>query len=75
MNDTNYRLIFCGNIRDLRRRQGLSQEEMAKLLEIDVSTLQSLEEGTIPAQLSGDIVFRISEVFHLKPESLFSARE
>lgn len=72
MNNANYRSIFCDNIRSLRDKQGLSQEKMAELLEIDVSALQSLEAGTIPTQLSGDIVFRISEVFHLEPGSLFS---
>lgn len=68
-------LIFGQNIRILRKKNKLSQAEMAKCLEIGIKTLSSLERGEIPPRLSCDILFRIYNKFGVYPGDMFSPLE
>ncbi len=65
-------LIFCYNIRFLRRKYKLSRAEMAKRLGIGVQTLRALEKDEIPSRLSCEILFRIYNEFGICPKNIFS---
>lgn len=68
-------LIFCENIRFLRKQNNLSQAEMAELLGIGIKSLRSLEKDRIPSRLSCDILFRIYTAFGVYPGDIFSPLE
>ena len=42
---------FCCNIRYLRKKNGLTQKQMAKKLKISVGYVRMLERGQIPARM------------------------
>lgn len=64
--------IFCENIKKLRKKNGLSQKEMAQKLDISVKSLSTLEKGAIPSRLSVSIVFKIYKIFGIKPAQMFA---
>ena len=63
--------MFCGNVKRLRKREGLTRKEMAARLGIGVETLARLERGEIPPRLSVEVVCRISREFGIHPKELF----
>ena len=63
--------IFCKNIRDLRKRQNLSQKEMANILGIGVKSLSMIENDVLPPCLNCEILFRIQNYFGIKPPNMF----
>ncbi|MBQ8497711.1 MAG: helix-turn-helix transcriptional regulator [Clostridia bacterium] len=63
--------IFCENIRKIRLEYGLSKKEMAKILEIGIKSLNSLENGKIPPRLNCLIFYKIQENFGIRPGDLF----
>lgn len=46
MDETNIRKIFGENVKFYRKKQGLSQEQLAELLEISTNHLSVIETGT-----------------------------
>ena len=64
--------IFCENIADLRKKEGLSLVRMASELHISVKSLKTLEAGTMPPMLSAEILFTIQESFGVTPADMFS---
>ena len=54
---------FMQNITDLRKQNGLSKRQMAKLLGVSVRTITRLEKGELPPNLSIKTVFRIQTHF------------
>lgn len=64
--------IFCENIKKLRKKNGLSQKEMAQKLDISVKSLSTLEKGAIPSRLSVSIVFKIYKIFGIKSAQMFA---
>ena len=54
---------FMRNITDLRKQNGLSKRQMAKLLGVSVRTITRLERGDFPSNLSVRIVFQIQKHF------------
>lgn len=64
--------IFCENIKKLRKKNGLSQKEMAQKLDISVKSLSTLEKGAIPSRLSVSIVIKIYKIFGIKPAQMFA---
>ena len=59
MNKDIYISNFCSNVKRLRKDNGLSKQEMAKILGIGTKSLSMIEQGTLPKQLSVDITFEI----------------
>lgn len=64
--------IFCENIKKLRKKNGLSQKEMAQKLDISVMSLSTLEKGAVPSRLSVSIVIKIYKIFGIKPAQMFA---
>lgn len=46
MDKTNIRKIFGENVKFYRKKQGISQEQLAELLEISTNHLSVIETGT-----------------------------
>lgn len=63
--------IFCENIKKIRLKYGLSKKGMAKILEIGIKSLNSLENGKIPLRLNCLIFYKIQENFGIRPSDLF----
>ena len=70
-NDPSIR-ILCRNIQRLRRRTGLSQKDMAALLQISIYSLRRLENGQLPPRLGINFLFSISRHFKMTPARLLS---
>lgn len=75
MNISQDALNFCCNIAYLRKKHGMTQAEMAKILDVGVGTVRKLEHGIIPPRLSAAVVCRVSDHFHIHPSTLFSPLE
>lgn len=67
-------LIFCENVRLLRKREGLTQKEMAKRLKISVKSLSRIEKGTVPPRLSCEIVVNIYFEFGIDTSDVLKKR-
>lgn len=65
-------LIFCKNIRALRKYYNLSKEKMARLLGISVTSLTKIENGKVPDRLSCNILVRIYNIFGIKMSEIFT---
>ena len=58
------------NICYLRRRDGLTQVEMAKILGICVATYRKIEKMEPTVRLHGQIILRVSRYFHYSVDDL-----
>lgn len=56
---------------ELRKEHGLSKKSMAEKLEIGVSSLNKIESGEYPPNLSAKVVINIYKNFGVKPEEQF----
>ncbi len=65
MKENSCEILFCKNVSHLRRKNNLSQREMANKLNIGVGTLRKLESGTIPKRASIEILWCIYEKFNI----------
>ena len=63
-------LIFCENIRALRKSTGLSIFAMAGRLRISPKTLILLERNILPPKLECTILFRIEDEFGIRPQDM-----
>ncbi len=70
----NVELIFCANVKELRKKNNLSKREMAKRLGIGVKSLTLIENGIIPPRLNCEILFYIRKSFGVKPSDLFRGK-
>ncbi len=59
------------NIAWLRARHGISKRRMCRLLHIGAGTLERIERGELPPQLTIDVAFYIEKEFGVKPADLF----
>lgn len=59
------------NLYLIRKKNGLTQKEMAKRIGIGINTLRQLEKGTIPSRVSVGLIFNISNEFNIEPYELF----
>ena len=64
--------VFCQNVKLLRERNGLSEKEMAKILEIGAASLTKIEQGIIPYRVSASIVIKLAQHFSIEPHRLFT---
>lgn len=64
--------VFCQNLTQLRSSIPVSRAEMAGLLEISEVQLASIEDGTVPPEITADILYRIYTLFGIRPNLIFS---
>lgn len=64
----NVREILAINLRSLRRRHGLSQEELAYRADIDRTYVSSLERGVYGATI--DVLERVARALDVQPWEL-----
>ncbi len=72
MNKDIYITNFCSNVKMLRKANGLTTQEMAKILGIGTKSLSMIEQGALPKRLSVDITFEIYKNFGVNPKDLFT---
>lgn len=65
---------FIFNVSEIRKHFGLSKNKMAKTLKIELKTLDKIENGKFPENLSVEVVFEIYKNFGIPPKDLFSKR-
>ena len=63
-------LALCENVKFLRKRDGLSKQEMARKLRISIRSLSMLEKGIIPERLSCDLLINIYFAFGISPTDI-----
>lgn len=61
------------NIKDFRLLHGLTQKELAKMIDRAPSTLSNWEKGE--ASPDGESIYRLCEVFQVNPNVLFGYEE
>lgn len=66
---------FCRNVAFLRKEHGLTQAQMATIMNVGVGTVRSLERGIVPPRLNAYVLYRLHDHFHISVDSLFSSRE
>lgn len=60
---------MINNIKDLRKKKKLRQEDLAELLDVSRQTIIAIENGKYNPSL--ELAFAIAEVFKLKIEDIF----
>lgn len=63
--------FIAANVRSLRRRRELTQEQLSELAGVDLRFLQKIESGK--ANLSVEILVRLSEALSVRPGLLLRA--
>ena len=66
---------LCKNIYFLRKKNGLTQREMAERLNISLYSLRMIERGIIPKNLSCEILYYLQLHFFLDIADLFMPLE
>ena len=66
---------FCENIKTYRKKNKLSQKEMAKKLHIGVHSLRRLEQGNIPARVTVDVFFYFADLCNIPTSDIFKHRQ
>ena len=64
---------LCLNIAFYRKKHGLTQMQLAELLDIDRSHMSAIELATVGVSL--DVIFKICEVLCIKARDLFDFRD
>ena len=62
--------FFRANICYLRRRDGLSQKEMAQILGISVGTYRKIEQNEPSVRLYDKMILRMARHFHYTADEL-----
>ena len=65
-------IIFCQNVKTLRKQNGLTQKEMAEKLGIGVKSLSLMENGIVPKRLSTEVIYKVSNCFDVSASVLLS---
>lgn len=65
--------IICSNIAELRKKQGLSQEELASMLGVTFQAVSKWENQLSCPDIA--LIPKIAEIFHLSIDSLFGKAE
>ncbi len=64
---------FGLNVVYYRKKEKLTQLELAELVDVDRSHISAIELGNVGVSL--DVIFKMCEVLNLKPKDLFDFRE
>jgi transcriptional regulator with XRE-family HTH domain len=73
MDNADIRTSFGSRLRELRKRQGLSQEQLASLAGIDRTYLSSCERGT--RNISVVNIARLADALRVEPAELLRPTE
>ena len=65
-------VLFCQDVKILRERSGFSEREMAKILGIDIPSLEKIEQGILPPRIGVSVIFKILRYFKIEPCKLFT---
>jgi len=65
------RLQFAKQLKTLRKRMGLTQEQMAERLDVDIRYYQRLESNK-PGAVKIDTIDRIAKALNLTPSKLLN---
>lgn len=63
------------NIAYYRKREGMTQEQLAERVDISRSHLSAIEAPNIIRPFSLEILFNLAEALHVKPSKLLELRE
>ena len=66
----NMESFFRANICYLRRRDGLSQKEMAQILGISIGTYRKIEQNEPSVRLYDKMIVRVARHFHYTADEL-----
>ena len=66
---------FCRNIAYLRKKNGLTQKQMAKIMGTSVYSIRLLEHGVMPEQLPYTVLYPLHEYFGVSVDALFLPME
>ncbi|MBQ8766403.1 MAG: helix-turn-helix transcriptional regulator [Clostridia bacterium] len=64
--------VFVRNIVWLRKHFNLSKKKMSEILGIDISTLVEIEKGSMPNEVTVDILFKAENYFGIPIKDLIS---
>lgn len=64
---------FGLNVYYFRKREKLTQLELAELVDIDRSHISAIELGNVGVSM--DVIFKMCEVLHITPKELFDFRD
>ena len=65
-------VLFCRNIRYLRKRRNLTQKELAQKLHIGVASLRKIEREECPPRLNCEVLFFAQDALGVPAEYLLS---
>ena len=66
-------LIFSQNLRILKAKHKLTQNEMARICNICVNSMGRLLRNELPPKASVEILFRLAKHFNIEIKDLFSS--
>ena len=66
---------FCRNVAYLRKKHRLTQAQMAKIMNVGIGTVRSLERGIVPPRLNVCVLCRLHDYFHISADALISPWE
>lgn len=69
LDEKEFLIVFGRNLRLLRKEKGLTQEELANELDIEISQISRIERGIINTSIAN--ASRIAKVLDLKISELF----
>jgi transcriptional regulator with XRE-family HTH domain len=61
---------FGSRLRDVRKRNGLSQEDLANAADLELSQISRIERGVINTSLSQ--IFQIARALNVHPKEFFN---
>lgn len=62
--------ILLNNIIWLRKHYKFSKERMADIMGIEINTLEKIESGKIPDELTVEAILKMQNFFRIKPQDL-----
>ena len=66
---------FCRNIVCLRKKYGLTQNQMAQIMEVSVYSVRLLERGILPKHLPYTVLYPLCDHFNLPADAFFVPME
>ena len=66
---------FCKNIKALRRKYGLTEKQMARILKLSEEAMDALERGEITSEVDSGTLFLIYGYYGILPSQMMSDEE
>lgn len=65
-------IIFCENVKKLRKKNKLTQKEFSSKCDIGVGSIRLIEKGVLTERLSAGFIIKIYNEFGIKPSAMFA---